>query len=148
MKYVHNTINLPATAHSRFWSSNVTYAKQNGGSYDFIIDTDKGESIPNDQLFWDDLMYNATQWGLLTYEQDWLTNQIMNVKQVLRDINLGRNWLLQMGEGALKNNITIQYCMSQSRHVLQSLEIPAVTQVRVSGDYYGNWLGIIITKVH
>lgn len=35
-----------------------------------------------------------------------------------------------MGKGAgAYANIDIQYCMAYSRHILQSLEIPAVTQV-------------------
>lgn len=142
MKYVHQTINLPATAHSRYWAHNVTYAKQNGGSYNFIFDNStSGRSLPDDQSFWDDLMYNASQWGLQTYEQDWMITQTYFFEPVLTDINLGRNWLLQMGDAAMKNNISIQYCMSLSRNVLQSLEIPSVTQVRVSNDYETIWHG-------
>ncbi len=41
-----------------------------------------------------------------------------------------RDWLMQMGRGAALNEITIQYCMSLPMHIMQSLEIPAVTQVR------------------
>lgn len=44
-----------------------------------------------------------------------------------------------MGNAAAKYNITLQYCMSLSRHVLQSLEIDAVTQVRVTNDYATNF---------
>jgi hypothetical protein len=46
-------------------------------------------------------------------------------------IGLGRQWLRQMGNGAAKAGLTIQYCMSPSRHALQSLEIPVVTQVTI-----------------
>ena len=57
-----------------------------------------------------------------------------------------RDWLLQMGEGAAENNVTLQYCMSLPRHVLQSAEIEAVGRLRTSGDYIlskDNWrLGI------
>jgi hypothetical protein len=48
---------------------------------------------------------------------------------------MARAWLMQMGEAAEKNNITIQYCMAYPRHALQSVEIPAVTQIRASDDY-------------
>lgn len=44
-----------------------------------------------------------------------------------------------MGDAALQNNMTVQYCMAHSRHVLQSVEIDAVTQMRVSDDYAWNW---------
>ena len=40
-----------------------------------------------------------------------------------------------MGSAAEKNGLTIQYCMPYIRHVLQSLEISAVTQARASDDY-------------
>ena len=41
-----------------------------------------------------------------------------------------------MGNAAQNLGLTIQYCMSWTRHALQSVEIPAVTQIRVSGDYH------------
>ena len=53
--------------------------------------------------------------------------ELMNATN--RDVHVAENWLNQMGLGAEKNGITIQYCMSLSRHILQSLAIPAVTQV-------------------
>jgi hypothetical protein len=49
---------------------------------------------------------------------------------------LARDWLLQMGRGAQKNGLSIQYCMAWARHLLQSLESPAVTQSRASNDYH------------
>lgn len=43
---------------------------------------------------------------------------------------------MQMGNAAAANGVAIQYCMSHSRHMLASAEIPAVTQARASGDYH------------
>jgi len=54
----------------------------------------------------------------------------------MTNITLGKTWLKQMGRAALANNITLQYCMSLPRHVLQSLEIDAVTQIRVKSNTY------------
>lgn len=61
-----------SVAHSRWWSGNVTYARQNGGKYNFLIDQNTQKALPNDQTFWNDLFANASKWGLHTYEQDWL----------------------------------------------------------------------------
>ena len=47
------------------------------------------------------------------------------------DVYLGQTWLRQMGTGAARAGLTIQYCMSPSRSALQSLEIPVVSQVRI-----------------
>ena len=41
---------------------------------------------------------------------------------------------MQMGNAATKYGIRIQYCMPYVRHLLQSVEIPSVTQIRVSDD--------------
>ena len=57
----------------------------------------------------------------------------------MTNITLGRNWLEQMATAAKKNNLTVQYCMSLPRHVLQSVEFDSVTQIRVTNDYATNW---------
>jgi hypothetical protein len=49
---------------------------------------------------------------------------------LLEDPTLGTRWLAQMGSGALKAGVSIQYCMPYARHLLQSMESAAVTQVR------------------
>ena len=45
---------------------------------------------------------------------------------------------MQMGAAANKSGMTIQYCMAYPRHVLQSVEIAAVSHFRASGDYHGD----------
>ena len=124
-------------AHNRWWSPFNEYAKQNGGKYEFIIDSVKNGSVPLEQEFWDDLLsVPASDWGLRVYEQDWLYNGLyLFVSDLLASVSLARTWLLQMGSAAEKNGLTIQYCMPYIRHVLQSLEISAVTQARASDDY-------------
>ena len=81
------------------------------------------------QDFWDELFAWSKSWGLVSYEQDWLNYQIENINFVQSDLSLGGRWLRQMGEAAERHGITIQYCMALPRHMLASLEIPAVSQV-------------------
>lgn len=137
--YLYNKTKLPASAHNKYWDPKVVYAKQNGGNYNFVIDSFTMKSLPDDQQFWNDLFYNSSRWGLLTYEQDWLNHQTLDFTPLLTDTDLGKRWLHQMGSSAQKFNMTVQYCMSLSRHVLQSVEIQSVTQVRVTNDYATNW---------
>ena len=103
----------------------------------------KGEGLdftnfawPTEQRFWDDLMYNSSQWGLFMYEQDWLDTEYDNMKFLNYNASAARTWLMQMGTAAARNDLTIQYCMSHCRHIMQSVEIPAVTNARASGDYH------------
>ena len=80
-------------------------------------------------------MKSSREWGLTTYEQDWLDDEFDRFLPLTTSATLGRTWLLQMGTAAANNGISIQYCMSHCRHMLASVEIPAVTQARASGDY-------------
>jgi hypothetical protein len=84
------------------------------------------------------LISNATDWGLRVYEQDWLYNEFSELNCTLESASLARQWLMQMGTACENKGINIQYCMSWPRHILQSLEIPAVTQARASDDYQQN----------
>ena len=59
---------------------------------------------------------------LLTFSSICYSNQI--------DFYAGRTWLNQMGLGALEGDITIQYCMSLPREVLQSAEVQSVRRLR------------------
>ena len=119
------------TVHCRYWSANTDYAKQNGGNWDFIVEANTTElAIPTQQEFWVWLLSESRKWGLSVYEQDWLYNEFEWMNATLADPALARDWLLQMGHGAAEAGVNIQYCMPYPRHALQSVELPAVTQVR------------------
>ena len=133
--YFSNKTDWPIVAHNRYWSNNTDYAKQNGGIFNFIIDED-GYALPVDAEFWRYLLSTAKdEWNLKVYEQDWLDNEYSNLNELTADLNLGQMWLLQMGEAAEELGLTIQYCMPWPRHILQSVMIPTVTQIRASDDY-------------
>jgi hypothetical protein len=74
------TTNWKIIAHNRYWSPYTNYAKVNGGAYDFFIDTPgtgSGMAVPLDQAFWVWLLQDSvSEWGLTTYEQDWLHNEV------------------------------------------------------------------------
>ena len=58
--------------------------------------------------------------------------QMNGIDKVFHDVNLGGDWLIQMGNAASRSRITIQYGMAYPRHGLQALEIQPVTQVSSS----------------
>ena len=64
--------------------------------------------------------------------QDWLDREFRGMNATLSTVDVAKTWLLQMGQAARANGLTIQYCMSNPRHAMQSLEIPVVTQVVIS----------------
>ena len=126
-------------AHNRYWSTLTPYAKQNGGAWDFFLDAANDTNhfaLPLEQGFWDWLLTRSVaEWGLTTYEQDWLHNEFEGVSALLLNATLGRTWLLQMGAGAANAGVTVQLCMSYPRHALQSVEMPTATQIRASDDH-------------
>ena len=67
-------------------------------------------------------------WCACVWVQDWLDDTVDWISYLTTNATLGRLWLMQMGKGADKSGIAIQYCMSYSRHIMQSLEIPAVVR--------------------
>ncbi|KAJ1458189.1 hypothetical protein M885DRAFT_95114 [Pelagophyceae sp. CCMP2097] len=142
LRNLHEKTGWPIVAHNRFWSGETPYAKHNGGAYDFIIEenvTAKNKTaawaLPMDSQFWDFLMQSSKDWGMRVYEQDWLYNEFVALKATKASATLARRWLMQMGQAAARHDVTIQYCMSWPRHILQSVELQAVTQARASADY-------------
>jgi len=148
IRYVRDHTGWDIVAHNRYWSSETDYAKQNGGNYDFVVE--KHMALPLEERFWDDLMEEGKLWGLVVYEQDWMDVQTQGTNFLLENIEAGRTWLVQMGNAAKKRGIHIQYCMEWPRHLLQSLEIDAVTQARGSWDYQPNldqWFPLGVTSM-
>ncbi|CAK8679724.1 unnamed protein product [Clavelina lepadiformis] len=150
MDSLFQSTGLPVVAHNRYWASDTTYAKKNGGSYDFYVETEK--SIPDDPNFWNYLIRSSKAWGLITYEQDWLDREFDEMTITHTNVSVARDWLIDMGKGAVASDVTIQYCMGLPRHMMQSAEIQAVTQARVSGDYHpgnGQWkIGVTSMFAH
>jgi hypothetical protein len=134
------------TAHNRYWSNRTIYDELSGGDFEFVHDEDgspcdasKAISVPQNQNFWNFLFEQATsEWGLATYEQDWLYPQFLSMAHMVTNVTLARDWLMQMGNAATHHGLNIQYCMPLPRHAMQSVEVAAVTQIRVSDDYGPN----------
>ena len=111
------------TAHNRWWSKNTDYATANGGQYEFFLDDAKGGNmaVPLEARFWANLLTDSVkEWGLTTYEQDWLYNELEGVTALLSNVTLAGQWLRQMGEGAANAGVTIQLCMYVLRYEANS----------------------------
>jgi hypothetical protein len=74
-RYLHEQTGYRITAHNRMWAPDAVYARENGGDYDFHLETTI--AIPLERRFWDDLLRNASDWGMYTYEQDWLYDEFV-----------------------------------------------------------------------
>jgi len=131
----------PHQLHNKYWDAETTYAKQNGGRFQFICDGDT-ICLPVEQAFWNELFANKSKSGMFMYEQDWQWIQFNRTKELHEDPTLGHTWMMQMNTAAAMHNVTMQLCMTYSRQQLQSVEMGQVTNMRASGDYQpgnGDW---------
>ncbi|CAG0917820.1 unnamed protein product [Notodromas monacha] len=140
LQTLHRDIDMPIVAHNRYFAPDTSYAQQNGGEYEFVVES--GKSLPKSRQFWDDLLHEAQQWGLIVYEQDWLDRTFEEMEAMHTDFNLSTDWITQMHAAAEELGLNIQYCMALTRYALESVRFPRVTQIRVSEDYAAallNW---------
>jgi len=162
LEYVWEQTGWLVQGHNRYWASDVDYARQNGGRWDFLVDAASNRSLPVDEGFWDFLMRSSKRWGLAVYEQDWLDTEFSGTvghggfPPLTQSATLATTWLRQMANAAAANGLAIQYCMSYARHILASTELPAVTQARASTDYHpgaggkqdnGQWQPLGVTAI-
>ena len=131
--FLHRRLeNIPFIIHNRYWAYDAVYQNK----YAWVLDTESGISLPaSNDSFWIDLLTEARNWGVILYQQDWLSLQSSNFRPIQTEINLADQWLTSMGAAAEQVEINIHYIMAYPRHILKSLEIPRVTQARASGDY-------------
>ena len=91
--------------HNREWSADNVYR----GAYKFAVEPPL--ALPLEQRFWDDLMRNTTDWGMVVYEQDWLYTEFLGLNAtLLQSVTGARKWLTQMATAASRVGVTIQYC--------------------------------------
>ena len=130
---LHRRLNYtPFIIHNRYWAYDAVYQKD----YAWVLDPQNGYSLPaSNDSFWLDLLSRARDWGVILYQQDWLSDQVLNFRPAQTEINLTNQWLTSMGAAAEQVGLNIHYIMSFPRHILKALEVPRVTQARASEDY-------------
>lgn len=115
------------------------YSGENVWINDYVwktVQTGRGtSSIPLDPKFYVDLFRNGTGIGMKLFEQDFLCSEgIGGSGLTSRDVGSGRIWLEQMNHAALAFNVTLQLCMPDGYHILQSTTLQSVTNARATYD--------------
>ena len=94
----------PLVLHNRYFSSESRYA----ADFDFV--EENGVLCPIDPHFFPHIMARAKSWGMVTYEQDFLTHTLVSVTALSSNLTLATTWLGLMDDAAAALNVTIQYC--------------------------------------
>lgn len=136
LNWFQRQVAMPFYMHNRMWAAENVYAAQNGGFYEFLVEEANHLAIPLTQVFWDDLLRNASeQYSMIVYEQDWMFSEAEGLNATRESATLVGQWLTQMATAAGAVGATVQYCMSLGRFVMMAAELPAITQVRAGDDY-------------
>lgn len=123
---------VPLALHNRFFADVNNYTEM--GRWEFIVEHAAGLSLPVDKGLFTYIMGRAKAWGMTMYEQDWINRVWTGMRAPHVNITTARDWLHAMGDAATELGLTIQYCLVEPAAVLASASIPAVTNIRASGD--------------
>ena len=101
-----------------------------------------------DSRWWDDVIGKIASWGVVTYEQDWLSAIYNNSPEMEITTWAGEAFMDNMARANQKYNMTMQYCMAQPRHFLQGSRYGNLTTIRVSGDRFkkARWINFLFTS--
>lgn len=119
-------IGLPLIVHSKWISYDSPYRKKYKISGTGAVD-------PN---WWDDVISSLAAMGVVTYEQDWLHWIYEDSAEMRGTVYAGEAFMDNMARACRKNNITMQYCIANSRHWLQGTKYSNFTTARVSDDRF------------
>jgi hypothetical protein len=115
-------LGLPLVVHGRWIDKHSPYRSQYSVS----------GNVSTDPHYWQSVMSYLHNNGAITYEQDWLSAQAESLNN-LTDPNA---WMSGMANAANQYGITLQYCMPDPRHYLQSTMYSTVVTARVSNDHF------------
>lgn len=130
MANLRRVMGKPFVLHNRYFAPDNDYLAM---GYPFAVTG--GYAIPASQDLFEYIIGKQAANGMITYEQDWLITSYLNVAEAQSNFTFARDWLQNMGRAAAKFNQAVQYCMPLPKHVLQSVDVQATTQVRGSNDY-------------
>jgi hypothetical protein len=130
-KAFQQALGVPLITHARWIDPNSPYRQQYKMSGNVSIDPS----------YWTSIARYLGASGVATYEQDWLN------ERAATDFNLTDPdaFLDHMAAAMALQNITMQYCMSTPRHLMQSSRYNNLTTARVSGDRFNRnvWTNFI-----
>jgi hypothetical protein len=116
------SINMPLMVHGRWIDPKSPYRTQYNIS----------GNVSTDPRYWQSIMSYLHNNNVVVYEQDWLSAQAQSLSN-LTDPNA---WMTAMADAASQYNLTVQYCMPDPHHILQSTMYSSVVTARVSDDHF------------
>lgn len=119
----------PLATHCRHFASASPYFEL----HDAWRDGDRAH--PKDAALYEELLHQASLWGVATFEHDWLVECFLGVRGLREAPGRARAWQEGLDAAAARNGMTLQWCMASPADFLQTVTLRQVTSIRTSGDY-------------
>lgn len=116
-------VGAPLVVHSRWLDGSSPYRRQYRVSGNVVIDPE----------FWDSLMARLSSEGVAVFEQDWLSDK---ARTKAGDLEAPELFLGSMHAAAARENMWVQYCMPEPKHVLYGALKERVSTIRTSDDRF------------
>lgn len=100
------------------------------------------------RAFYDDFFARGVAAGMISYESDFMNQNYNCVPEFVTTTTAAPMWQQGMADAAYAKNLTIQWCMATPSDVFASVDLPSVTNFRVSTDFcYGNSWNIGVSSL-
>lgn len=119
----------PLVLHNRWFAKNTDYKN------DYPFYDDEEMAFPLTRDVFDEFMANASSWGAITYEQDWLMSQYWGVTPLRAEVGRAAEWMGWMDDAAADAGLTTQWCMAGPGHLMDVVHRRTTTTARTSIDY-------------
>jgi hypothetical protein len=119
----------PLTAHCRHLAAASPYVEQ----FECWVDGERAH--PTTAELYERWMDAAVQWGVTTFEHDWLIECFLGVRGLRATPGRARAWQEGVDRAAGHRGLSLQWCMPSPADLCQSVTLRNVASVRTSGDH-------------
>jgi len=126
---LRQAVGLPLTFHSRHFSSQSPYFQR------FPSWRDGEYAHPKDGELFDLQMEQASSWGGITYEQDWMVESFLGVRGLREYPGRAHEWQRHLDRAAGEHGLYLQWCMATPADFCETVALRNVASIRTSGDY-------------
>jgi hypothetical protein len=117
------------TTHCRHLAAASRYVKE----FDCWVDGERAH--PKSAALYERWLDQAVQWGVETYEHDWLIECFLGVRGLREAAGRARAWQEGVDAAAGQRGMTLQWCMPSPADLCQTVTLSNVASVRTSGDH-------------
>lgn len=119
----------PLVTHCRHLSSASPYVDEHA----CWIDGERAHPQTSD--LYERWLDQAKEWGVETFEHDWLVESFLGVRGLRAEPGRAREWQEGIDRAAAQRDITLQWCMATPADFMQSASLRSLTSIRTSGDH-------------